>query len=184
MADNLAFSRICGAIALILAVIGLAAAWWRGLFRNRALPWACLLLFTFLTAAFVCVGRVWRGDAQPPTPRYATFGAFCIVSLIALLSSGFSGLPEDRSLLRSDSANCWSKAIFWTQGLLAGLYLAVHGVNWTYGRHLMEEWNTTRRHALSLGCIFSGKFTPSRERMCLVAMMDSWKWQKSSNEWG
>jgi hypothetical protein len=92
---------------------------------------------------------VWRGDAQPLTPRYATFGTFCIVSLIALLSSGFSGLQEDRSLLRSDSANCWSKAILWTQGLLAGLYLAVQGVNWTYGRHLMEEWNTTRWHALA-----------------------------------
>jgi hypothetical protein len=149
VADNLVFSRICGAIALILAVIGLAAAWWRGLFRNRALPWVCLLLFTFFTAAFVCVGRVWRGDAQPLTPRYATFGTFCIVSLIALLSSGFSSLPEDRSLLRSDSASCWSKAIFWTQGLLAGLYLAVQGVSWTYGRHLMEEWNTTRWHALA-----------------------------------
>ncbi len=149
-ADNLAFSRICGAITLILAMIGLAAAWWRGLFRNRALPWACLLLFTFLTAAFVCVGRVWRGDAQPLTPRYATFGTFCIVSLIALLSSGFSGLPEDRSLLRSDSANYWSKAILWTQGLLAPLYLAVQGVNWTYGRHLMEEWNSDAPwHALA-----------------------------------
>ena len=160
VADNLAFSRICGAIVLILAVIGLAAAWWRGLFLNRALPWTCLLLFTFLTAAFVCVGRVWRGDAQPLTPRYATFGTFCIVSLVALLSSGFSGLPEDPSLLRSGSATRWSKAIFWTQGLLAGLYLAVHGVSWTYGQHLMEEWNTTRWHALAklhfLGKIYTG----------------------------
>jgi hypothetical protein len=149
VADNLAFSRVCGAIVLILAVIGLAAAWWRGLFLNRALPWACLLLFTFLTAAFVCVGRVWRGDGQPLTPRYATFGTFCIVSLVALLSSGFSGLPEDPSLLRSGSASRWSKAIFWTQGLLAGLYLAVHGVSWTYGQQLMEEWNTTRWRALA-----------------------------------
>lgn len=106
-------------------------------------------MFTFLTAAFVCVGRVWRGDAQPLTPRYATFGTFCIVSLVALLSSGFSGLPEDPSLLRSGSASRWSKVIFWTQGPLAGLYLAVHGVSWTYGQHLMEEWNTTRWHALA-----------------------------------
>ena len=35
VADNLGFSRICGAIVLILALIGLAAAWRRGLFRNR-----------------------------------------------------------------------------------------------------------------------------------------------------
>lgn len=52
VSDNLVFSRICGAIVLVLALIGVAAAWWRGLFRHRALPWVCLLLFTFLTAAF------------------------------------------------------------------------------------------------------------------------------------
>ena len=68
----------------MLALIGLVMAWRRGLFFNHALPWACLLLFTFLTAAFVCVGRVWRGDYQPLTPRYTTFGAFCIVALIAV----------------------------------------------------------------------------------------------------
>ena len=33
VADNLGFSRICGAIVLILALIGLVAAWRRGLFR-------------------------------------------------------------------------------------------------------------------------------------------------------
>ena len=59
---NLVFTQICGAIVLTLALFGLAMAWRRGLFFNRALPWACLLLFTFLTAAFVCVGRVWRGN--------------------------------------------------------------------------------------------------------------------------
>ncbi len=159
VSDNLAFSRICGAIVLILAFIGVAAAWWRGLFRHRALPWVCLLLFTFLTAAFVCVGRVWRGDPQPLTPRYATFGTFCIVSVIALLSSGLSGLPQDRSFFGSGSAN-WSKAIFLTQGLVVGLYLAVQGVNWTYGQHLMEEWNAARWHALAklhfLGKIYTG----------------------------
>jgi hypothetical protein len=55
--SNLVFSQICGAIVIILALIGLVVAWRPGLFLNRALPWACLLLFTFLTAAFVCVGR-------------------------------------------------------------------------------------------------------------------------------
>jgi hypothetical protein len=70
--SNLVFSYVCGAIVLILALIGFAVAWRRGLFLDRALPWACLLLFTFLTAAFVCVGRVWRGDYQPLTPRYTT----------------------------------------------------------------------------------------------------------------
>ena len=62
VSNNLVFTQICGSIVLILAFIGLAVALRRGLFFNRALPWACLLLFTFLTAAFVCVGRVWRGE--------------------------------------------------------------------------------------------------------------------------
>ena len=146
VSNNLVFSQICGAIVLILALIGLAMAWRRGLFFNRALPWACLLLFTFLTAAFVCVGRVWRGDYQPLTPRYTTFGAFCIVALIALLSSAFSGLEKELS--RSDSVPVrWSNVVSWTQGLLVGLYLCIQGINWTYGQHLMEEWNLTRWHA-------------------------------------
>jgi hypothetical protein len=146
VADNLVFTQICGAIVLILALVGLAMAWRRGLFFNRALPWACLLLFTFLTAAFVCVGRVWRGDYQPLTPRYTTFGAFCIVALIALLYSAFSGLEKELS--RSDSVPVpWSNVVFWTQGLLVGLYLCIQGINWTYGQHLMEERNLTRWHA-------------------------------------
>ena len=146
VSNNLVFSQICGAIVLILALIGLAMAWRRGLFFNRALPWACLLLFTFLTAAFVCVGRVWRGDYQPLTPRYTTFGAFCVVALIALLSSAFSGLEKELS--RSESIPIrWSSVCPWTQGLLVGLYLCVQAVNWTYGQHLMAEWNLTRWHA-------------------------------------
>ena len=28
-----------------------------------------------------------------------------------------------------------------------GLYLCIQGINWTYGQHLMEEWNLTRWHA-------------------------------------
>jgi hypothetical protein len=146
VSNNLVFSQICGAIVLILALIGLAMARRRRLFFNHALPWACLLLFTFLTAAFVCVERVWRGDYQPLTPRYTTFGAFCIVAVIALLSAAFSGL--ERELSRSDAVPVrWSKVVSWTQGLLVGLYLCVQGINWTYGQHLMAEWNLTRWHA-------------------------------------
>jgi hypothetical protein len=146
VSNNLVFSQICGAIVLMLALIGLAMAWRRRLFFNHALPWACLLLFTFLTAAFVCVGRVWRGQYQPLTPRYTTFGAFCIVALIALLSTAFSRLEKE--LNRFDSVPVrWSYVVSWTQGLLVGLYLCVQGVNWTYGQHLMAEWNLTRWHA-------------------------------------
>jgi hypothetical protein len=146
VSNNLVFSYICGAIVLFLALIGLSVAWRRGLFLDRALPWACLLLFTFLTAAFVCVGRVWRSDFQPLTPRYTTFGAFCIVSLIALLSTAFSGLRGQ--LVRSAShPTCSGHILSWTQGFLVGIYLCVQGVNWIYGQHLMEEWRLTRWHA-------------------------------------
>ena len=147
VADNLVFSYICGAIVLILALIGLAVAWRRGLFLDRALPWACLLLFTFLTAAFVCVGRVWRGDFQPLTPRYTTFGAFCIVALIALLSSAFSGLAGRASSIRLCIRFPQDRSFSGRKGLLVGIYLCVQGVNWTYGQHLMEEWRLTRWHA-------------------------------------
>ena len=144
--SNLAFSQICGSIVLIVAAIGLTVAWRRGLFLNRALPWACLLLFTFLTAAFVCVGRVWRSDAQPLTPRYTTFGALCIVSLIALLYSAFSNLKEELGRTSPVSLQ-WGNALSWTQGLLVGIYLCIQGVNWTYGHRLMEEWRLARWHA-------------------------------------
>ncbi len=143
VADELIFTYICGTIVLILAGIGLAVAWKRGLFLNKALAWACLLFFAFLTAAFVCVGRVWRGDYQPLTPRYATFGAFCIVATVALLSSAFSGVRE----MCAKSGRHRSDIMLWTQGVLVGLYLCVQGVNWIYGQNLMEEWRITRWHA-------------------------------------
>jgi hypothetical protein len=144
--SNLVFSQICGSLVLVMAAIGLVVAWRRGLFLDRALPWACLLLFTFLTAAFVCVGRVWRGDAQPLTPRYTTFGALCIVSLIALLYSAFCDLKKE--LGRSSPGPLpWGNVLSWTQGLLVGFYLCIQGVNWTYGQRLMEEWRLARWHA-------------------------------------
>ena len=144
VANNLVFSYVCGAIVLLLAVIGLVVAWKRGLFLHYALPWACLLLFTFLTAAFVCVGRVWRGDYQPLTPRYTTFGALCIVALVPLLFAAFSGLRE--AALKSGRTGLGDH-ILWAQGLLAGIYLTVQGVNWTYAQNLMQEWRLTRWHA-------------------------------------
>ncbi|MET0253464.1 MAG: hypothetical protein ABW214_05485 [Terrimicrobiaceae bacterium] len=146
VSSNLVFSQICGLIVLILAVIGLAVAWRRRLFFNHALPWTCLLLFTFLTAAFVCVGRVWRGDLQPLTPRYTTFGTLCIVSLIALLYSAFSRLAKELDQYSSASVDR-RNVFFWSQGLLVGIFLCIQGVNWAYGYDLMEEWRLTRWHA-------------------------------------
>ena len=145
VSNNLVFSQISGLILLILAFVGLTAAWRRNLFFNRGLPWACLLLFTFLTAAFVCVGRVWRGDVQPLTPRYTTFGTLCVISVIVSLYSGFSGLP--RELDRCRPLINWRNLFSWVQGLLVGVYLCIQGVSWTYGHALMEEWWLTRWHA-------------------------------------
>jgi hypothetical protein len=75
--DNLMLVRRAGTGVLLLALVGLYAAWRKDALRTGALPWACLLLFSFLTAAFVCIGRVWRGEFQPLTTRYTTFGTFC-----------------------------------------------------------------------------------------------------------
>ena len=80
--------------------------------------WACLLFFAFLTAAFVCVGRVWRGDLPTLTPRYTTFGAFCIVAN-CLASSAFSGLQEDCSI-RPSSTFLSYRSCSWTQGFWWG----------------------------------------------------------------
>jgi hypothetical protein len=142
--DNLLLSRRLGAATLILAVLALLAAWRLGSFRQRALPWACLLLFTFLTAAFVCVGRVWLGEYQPLTPRYTTFGTFCLVALVALTASIFpasQGVPASGEV---SSAPRWSRPLVWMQGVLLGAYLILQSVSWAYGKHLMEEWNLAR----------------------------------------
>jgi hypothetical protein len=148
VADNLIFAYICGAIVLALAVLALAVAWKRRVFLDQALPWACLLLFSFVTAAFVCVGRVWRGDDQPLTPRYATFGTFCIVALIALFSAVFFG--REHSVEESGrTSSPWDKMISSTPALLVGFFLCVQSVNWIYGHNLMEEWSLTRWHALA-----------------------------------
>jgi hypothetical protein len=72
------FSQICGGIQVALALIDHQRR--AATFLNFTLPWGSLLLFTFLTAAFVRVGRVWRGEFQPLTPRHTTFGSMCIVS--------------------------------------------------------------------------------------------------------
>jgi hypothetical protein len=169
VADNLVFAHICGAIVLVLALAELVAAWRRGPFFNRALPWVCLFLFTFLTAWFVCIGRVWRGDAQPLTPRYATFGAFCIVALIALLSSTLSKRGESiEEYGRNPSPRDNLIPLAW--GLLLGFYLCVQGVNWVYGHNLMAEWSLTRWHALAR-LHFLGKI-PTQARPDLLGGTD------------
>jgi hypothetical protein len=141
--DNLMLVRRAGAAVLLLAFICLFAAWRKGVVRGPALPWACLLFFSFLTAAFVCVGRVWRGEYQPLTMRYTTFGEFCVVALVML--SGTVLLSRQKTgVFSTGGAIDLDRTWGWSLGVLVGIYLSVQWVGWRYGTHLMEEWEMAR----------------------------------------
>ncbi len=146
--DNLMLVRRAGATVLLLAFICLLAAWRKGALRGPALPWACLLLFSFLTAAFVCIGRVWRGEYQPLTMRYTTFGAFCVVALVMLAGTVFlsrtTASREKTSAFPAMGTIDVDRLLSWSLGVLAGIYLSVQWVGWRYGTHLMEEWEMAR----------------------------------------
>jgi hypothetical protein len=160
--DNLMLVHRAGVIVLLLAAGVLFLAWRRDVLRASALPWACLLMFCFLTAAFVCVGRVWRGDYQPLTMRYTTFGTFVIVSLVLLSGSVVLGGRRQFPLGMKDVPviGTINQAISLSLGILTGIYLSVQWVGWSYGTHLMEEWEMARwRSRASLH--FLGSFYPS-----------------------
>jgi hypothetical protein len=146
--DNLMLVRRAGGVVLLLALVGLCAAWRKDALRGAALPWACLLLFSFLTAAFVCIGRVWRGEYQPLTTRYTTFGTFCVVALVLIVGSVFlserTHPAQQPSEFRATGTIGWYPALHWSLGAFAGIYLSVQWVNWRYGTHLMEEWEMAR----------------------------------------
>ena len=130
--DNLMLVRRAGAAVLLLAFICLLAAWRKGALRGPALPWACLLLFSFLTAAFVCIGRVWRGEYQPLTMRYTTFGTFCVVALVMLAGTVFlsktSASREKTSAFPAMGTIDVDRLLSWSLGVLAGIYLSVQWV--------------------------------------------------------
>ena len=100
-------------------------------FKQQALPWVCLWFFSFLTAAFVCVGRVWRGDYQPLTMRYATFGTFCVVALVLLV--GTILLHEAADASKRDHWAAWTGTVggdrifTWVLGALLGIYFRLNG---------------------------------------------------------
>ncbi len=168
---NLMLVRRAGAVVLLLALAGLYAAWRKGVLRKRALPWACLLLFAFLTAAFVCIGRVWLDEHQPLTPRYTTFGAFCVVAVVMIMSSVLLGETKETegSAQRIPSAPAsgkidWDQTLKWVIGALVGIFLTVQWVTWRYGTHLMEEWNMARWRARAcLHLMGTGLFAPELE---------------------
>jgi hypothetical protein len=169
--DNLMLVRRAGALVLLIALAGLYAAWRKGVLRGRALPWACLLLFAFLTAAFVCIGRVWRGEYQPLTTRYTTFGAFCVVAVVMIVASVLFGDTKETKVSAKRTAPFpasgkidWDQTFKWALGALAGIFLTVEWVNWRYGKNLMEEWNMARwRSRASLHLMGSGLYAPELE---------------------
>ncbi len=164
--DNLMLARRAGAVVLLLALVWAYMAWKRGALRERALPWVCLLLFSFLTAAFVCVGRVWRGEYQPLTMRYTTFGTFCVVALVmlagtVLLHAAAPSSDGKRVFLmgRIDLDRVMPCAL----GLLVGIYLSVEWVGWRYGTHLMEEWEMARSRARASLHFLGSVYAPELE---------------------
>ena len=144
--DNLMLVHRAGLVVMLLAAAVLYLAWRRDVLRGNALPWTCLLIFCFLTAAFVCVGRVWRGEYQPLTMRYTTFGTFVVVSLVLLFGSVVLGgrRPFTQEAKAIPMIGTINQAVYVSLGALIGIYLSVQWVGWRYGTHLMEEWEMAR----------------------------------------
>jgi hypothetical protein len=165
--DNLMLVRRAGTAVLLLALVSLCVAWRKDALRGRALPWACLLLFSFLTAAFVCIGRVWRGEYQPLTTRYTTFGTFCVVAVVLLVGS----ILLTETVLSPQRANAaptigridWNQTLSWSLGALTGIYLSVQWVSWRYGTHLMEEWEMARSRSLAALHFLGSLYAPELE---------------------
>jgi hypothetical protein len=125
------------------ALLALGAALWVALARRRrlagpAFAWVALLVHAFLTAAFVAVGRVWAGPGQPLTPRYATYGTFCVLAVGVLACLWIA------EAVRSQAGR--ERAF-----MALGAGMTVLAVNWAYGLNLMGEWRdvqTTSRSAV------------------------------------
>ena len=137
--------------------------------NNKRCLGSCLWFFSFLTAAFVCVGRVWRGDYQPLTMRYATFGTFCVVALVLLvgtillheagrcIESATTGRLENGNgrLVTGSSRGCLAHS--------CGYLFSIEWVGWRYGIDLMEEWEMARWRARASLLFVSSLYAPELE---------------------
>ena len=137
VSDPVALSAVCGAVLLAVGV-GL----WLALSRSRRLEgaayaWTSLLLYAFLTAGLVSVGRLWDGPTRPLTPRYATYGSFCLLAVVMLAGLAAAGREAEKP--RAGAPRARDLAF-----LGAGILIAMLGVNWAYGLDLMTEWRETR----------------------------------------
>jgi hypothetical protein len=131
VASNLSFATASGALLLAVGV-----ALWIGLARGRRLgaaetAWAAVFTHAFLTAGLVAVGRVWAGPGQPLTPRYATFGTFCILGVLLFAFSFFTEISAERG---------WRDLAL----LVCGALLATVATGWSFGWNLLGEWHDVR----------------------------------------
>lgn len=143
-ADSVIFSRICGAAVLALAVVAWMRMRSKHLNRGAFLAAAVVALHGFLTAALVSIGRAWQGENQPMTPRYTTFGTFCLLgavwmAAIALSDARTSEAPSDRvDPDRKRKVNSYLA----TAGV--AMLLPQLAMNWVFGLNLMFDWRETR----------------------------------------
>lgn len=125
-------------VGFVLFAAGVAL-WWllarRGRLGGVRFAFAALLVHGFLTAALVGLGRVWIGPGQPLTPRYTTFGTFCVIPVVLLaclaLADGATDPAGD-----AGSARWHARAL-----VACGVLLGLLGVSWSYGLVLMGEWH-------------------------------------------
>jgi hypothetical protein len=173
VSSNLELARAAGVVLLVAAVALCVFLSRRGRFAGAAFAWAALTLHAFLTAGLVGIGRVWAGPGQPLTPRYTTFGSFCLLGVVLLACLAFATeRPPSR----------WRE-----RGLLAcGALVALIGVNWAYGHNLMGEWREVRMSARAAVHFSQELVSPSlqlaggrpgflRKRIAILGELGYWK---------
>jgi hypothetical protein len=154
--DNIVVCRVIGGVVaaatILLVVLGLRRIRQKRIVREPILFWSGLSMaaFCFVAAAFVAVGRTFRGYTQPLTPRYTTYGTFCVLALV-LLAAGFfteliAELPDTQmksgETKRSTHGNTLAV-------VLATLAVCLQIGPWTYGWQFMEGWSHARWTSLA-----------------------------------
>jgi hypothetical protein len=128
VASNRRLAALAGVLLAVAAVVLCVALRRRGRVEGAGFAWVALCVHAFATAGLVGLGRVWAGPGQPLTPRYATFGTFCLLSVTMLALLWFS----QEGLSHAARERAW---------LACGALFALLGVNWMYGLNLMGEWH-------------------------------------------
>jgi hypothetical protein len=134
VASNLRLAALAGLLLAGAAVALCVALRRRGGLEGASFAWMALCVHAFATAGLVGLGRVWAGPGQPLTPRYATFGTFCLLS-VAMLAVLWLGQGDVSQAVRE---RAW---------LACGALFALLGVNWVYGLNLMGEWRDVQTSA-------------------------------------